>query len=386
MVQGGRLGRTCIVRSGGILKTFWHWASCFAVLLAALVLLVPGGAKAQDPFVISDLPIEATAADSAQARDRAIAQGNETALRRLLERMTRRSDWSFLPRGGAGDLVESFELKNEQVTATRYAAAMTVRFGPARNQDLLRRNNIGYTEPAAVKPVIVLPVYEWAGTKTLWEDGNPWRAAWARRKGDTLVPLLVPQGDLSDRAALDANQAAAGDTARLTAIGRRYNAPSVAVIRANHFVDPASGRPVFELSLARFGEGAAVPGPPVRVAGNPNEPIEQLADRAVAQAASLIDEGYKSATVVSGEQPEEILTARVPLTSLAQAVKLRRDLTSLSVVRREEVLSMGRTEMQLRIAYVGGMERLRATLAQTNLLLEQQGDEWTLRPGTASPQ
>lgn len=371
-----------------MLKILWQKGLRLAALIAALALFVPGQGQAQSPasnsFVISDLPIEATAGDAAQARERAIAQGNETALRRLMERLTRRSDWPSLPKGQAGGLVETFELKKEQVTATKYAAAMTVRFRAAQVQDLLRRSNIGFVDAATVKPLLLLPVYEWAGTKTLWEDSNPWRAAWGRRKGDTLVPLLIPQGDLSDKAALDANQAASGDAARITAIGRRYNLPAVIVARANHFVDSSTGRAAIELTLGRFGDGAAPPAAPMRVLGTPNEPVEQFTDRAVAQAASLIDEDYKANAIVSGTQQEETLQVRVPVTGLVEAVKLRRDLTGLPVIRREEMISLGRTEMQLRLAYVGGLERLRATLAQANMSLEQQGADWTLRPGPAS--
>lgn len=390
MVEGSRVRRRrieCVEGMRDIFRQIKSWRSglWLAALLMAAGLGASAPARAQGNFVVADVPIEATAASSTLARERAIAQGNEVALRRLMERMTRRSDWSFLPKSTAADLIESFELKNEQVGPIRYAAAMTVRFRPGPVRELLRRNNIGFTEATAAKPVLVLPVYEWAGVKTLWEDNNPWRAAWARRKGDTLVPLLVPQGDLSDRAALTADQAAAGDAGRITAIARRYNVPGAAVVRANHFVDARNGRPVIELTIARFGDGAAAAGPVERVVGNANEPIEQLTDRAVAQTVVLMDEGFKATTVISGDQTEETLVASVPLTGIAQMVKIRRDIASLAVVKREELVVLGRKEMQLRIAYVGGVERLRATLAQSDLTLEQQGAAWTLRPGSATP-
>ena len=304
MVLGSRiaipaLGSRPVPPGSGL---FWQVAlALFALFLVAQVR----PATAQDVFTVKDVPTEATAANASLARDRAIALGTDRALRNLLQRLTRRSDWPALPRPGAAaaaDMAEGFELKDEQPTPTRYAARMTVHFRPQLVRDLLRRSGIGYAE-ALAPPVIVLPVYEWAGSKVLWDDPNPWRDAWARRtaRSDGLVPMPVAQGDLSDKAALSADQAVEGDAARIQAIARRYNADSAIVLRAVHSVDPRNGRPVMEVTMTRYGTEAGPAGPAERVLGKPNEPVEELAISTTVQTRCLAGKVYVAVRAENGE-------------------------------------------------------------------------------------
>src|SRR6185369_10293232 len=86
----------------------------------------------------------------------------------------------------------------------------------------------------------------------LFEDRNPWREAWAKRPPrDTLMPIVVPLGDLKDIADLDAKQAMAGDVRRLEALARRYGATDTAVAVAQVSLDPATAKPTVALTVTR---------------------------------------------------------------------------------------------------------------------------------------
>src|SRR5690606_41822624 len=59
----------------------------------------------------------------------------------------------------------------------------------------------------------------------LWDDPNPWRDAWTRvALGQALVPVIVPLADAADLVGISAEQAAAGERERLSAMARRYGA------------------------------------------------------------------------------------------------------------------------------------------------------------------
>src|ERR1700735_2903165 len=67
-------------------------------------------------YVVAGVPVDATAKDAVTAREAAREEGQRTALRRLLERLTPRSDWSRLPAPNGADiaaLVQDFEVSDE---------------------------------------------------------------------------------------------------------------------------------------------------------------------------------------------------------------------------------------------------------------------------------
>ena len=83
------------------------------------------------------------------------------------------------------------------------------------------------------KPVLILPIYDLAAAKSLWETPNPWRKAWGDLSPHVgLVPFQLPVGDLKDVGIVGAEQAATGDQPRIKAIGNRYNVDTVMVAHA----------------------------------------------------------------------------------------------------------------------------------------------------------
>jgi hypothetical protein len=112
-----------------------------AVLAAALVLAAscrPAAAQ-QSGFVVRNVTAEATAETATAARDRAIASGLRSAWVTLLAREAP-SDQARLGAISAEEierLVESYEVGDERVGPTRYAATLTVAFRPEPVRALL---------------------------------------------------------------------------------------------------------------------------------------------------------------------------------------------------------------------------------------------------------
>lgn len=111
-------------------------------MFAALALLAsaPTRAAAQGSgFRVSGIAAEATAETATAARERAIAGGLRSAWMALLAREAP-ADQARLGSVSAEELerlVESYEVENERVGTTRYAATLTVNFRPDRVRSLL---------------------------------------------------------------------------------------------------------------------------------------------------------------------------------------------------------------------------------------------------------
>ena len=190
-------------------------------------------------MTVTDVIIDKTDKNAVVARDGAIIEAQRSAFMVLAEK-------SMSPESLKGykapdnktiaALVDSFEIKNEQISANRYVANFTVRFLPDVNNYIKIPEGLGKVvvagppvvstiaaapaaaaaptgtaaKPEAATPavaatprsVLVLPYYEdAAGRKVLWEDPNPWREAWQSAGSATpssTLTISVPLGDLSD--------------------------------------------------------------------------------------------------------------------------------------------------------------------------------------------
>lgn len=175
-------------------------------------------------------------------RDQALLQAQKTALAQFIsvsdatqvERAKTISD-SALSR-----TMKDFSLQNERVLSQSYQASFMIRFDPMKFEGLLRSYNMplppvkeidlhnlrveeavakdepiaadGTTvpgtkpgdptttaTPAAVAPVVILPVLNIGTRVIVWDEANAWRDAWLKKKAlPTQSQFTVPLGDIDD--------------------------------------------------------------------------------------------------------------------------------------------------------------------------------------------
>ncbi|MEM8937033.1 MAG: DUF2066 domain-containing protein [Pseudomonadota bacterium] len=138
------------------------------------------------------------------------------------------------------ELLESgFEVYDEKSSSRTYRALITYRFKPSSVRKLLKDALIPYSE-AQTRTALVLPVLQTANGLYLWEENNPWLAAWKVRPfNNELTPLIAPLGDLEDAASISAEQALDLDAAALETMALRYGVSQVIVAHA--FLQQAEG-------------------------------------------------------------------------------------------------------------------------------------------------
>ena len=124
-----------------------------AGLALAVLLWGLGGSHparaAVDPFSVSGVTVDATAATAAAARDAALAEGQRKAVRMLLERLTAPADHARLPKPSDAEitgLVAGFEVQEERTSPIRYLATLTYSFRPTAVRGLLRGAGVPFAE------------------------------------------------------------------------------------------------------------------------------------------------------------------------------------------------------------------------------------------------
>ena len=360
----------------------WPLCAGFAALLVAMVALgaalsAPAGAQVApaaqaDAFTVSGVKVDISAANANAARDQAIGQAQHKAWETLYQRLV--PGGRAAPRVSDIDLarlVAGFEIDEEKVSATRYVGSMTVRFRPQAVRDQLGGSGAAYVEPPT-QPLVVLPVTVVEGKPILWEDRTRWREAWeARERGSSLVPLVVPEGEMEDLQAIGVEDALNGAPDPLGAIARRYSASGVVVARTEL---PASGEPgrgqPLVVDVIRYGLDGAREQQTVNVRADEADRSADMLTRAVIAASAALDESWKrDNTAVSGS--EQTVPVAVPIARLEDWIETRKRLASVQAVSRVDLLSLSRVEALVALTFRGDVERLRQVLARRDLGLAE---------------
>jgi hypothetical protein len=380
----------------------WILLCCAGVAMLLLTMAMPsGGSLAEDQgnSFSATVKVDATADSAAAARELARIDGQRRALGLVVDRLSGSSDNPKLAKlddKAITDMVESFEVANERMSAVRYIADYTFHFRSSKLRRLVRVAETppaegggkaavseASTRPAAPeasgKPMVVLPVYKDSTTTALWDDPNPWREAWAQRSGDAgAVRVTVPLGDASDLAAIDAGRAESGRSDALAAIAQRNGGDDaiVALATARRQGDKLAG---LDLSVKWYRSGRLSDTQANSVDALPGESEGDLLRRAADAVAAGIAGGARKNP---GQQA--ILAASVPISSLSDWVMVRDRLASAAAVRRVDLLSLSRQEAKIQIRYVGSAEQLKSSLAEVDLGLGGTDPMWQLQISSAT--
>lgn len=439
------------------------------VMVAVLVSGLSGAwAAGDDVFVVPRVTVQAQANSATAAKTIAQRAGRRKAIELLLRRLTVEEDWPYLPKmkgapdpdseavdlGGdaafAGDQLPSdafsdfgptprtvitltdedleelesgFEVYNEKSSAKTYRAYITYRFKPASIRKLLRDAQIPYSE-AQTRTALVLPVLETASGVYLWEENNPWMAAWkVRPYNNELTPMTAPLGDLEDSVAITPRQALSINQTALAAIADRYAVSQVIVAHA--YLKQENGEHILRVRLingyrestdlsdedlvtrinadgrnaggvADFGVAAqgpdtnsfnlAKPGDVLaeawfrRPAGN----FPALAEEAIEVVIAKHAKPWKKQTLIDHTEAA-LLEASAYFRSLGEWSKIRSALISTPLVGSVQVRSLSRQGAEMLVRAYGDPQKLIVAMESQGLVLwTEDGERWMVAtPATA---
>ncbi len=424
-------------------------------------------AAGEDVFVVPRVTVQAQADNATAAKIIAQRRGRRRALDILLKRLTVEEDWPYLPRVEAmitdmpepedGDVLDGvsplgprdqesevfdpyayrdqpvltldddalealeagFEVYNEKSSARTYRAFITYRFKPAAIRRLLRDAQIPYSE-AQTRTALVLPVLETANGLYLWEENNPWMAAWKVRPYDNeLTPMSAPLGDLEDAATITAQQALNINEEALRTLADRYSVSQIIIAHAllrqvndehrlrvrliNGFRESGDIAPN-EISVIDAPESsyegltAVQQGPDGngytsarvgevlaeslfnRPAGN----FPTLAEEAIEVVIAKHAKPWKERTLIDHTEAA-LLEASAYFRSLSEWAKIRSALISTPLVGSVQVRSLSRQGAEMLIRAYGDPDKLVVAMeAQGLALWTEDGERWLVAtPSTA---
>jgi len=344
-----------------------------AVLMWAIAHAEPAWA---DPlYTVSGVSVDVTDSDASSAKLKAITEAQVKAFAILLERLGGAEAAARLEALGPADIgrmMASLSIEEERTGPGRYIGRLTIRFLPDKVRAALADADVAFTEDRA-PAVVVVPVWLGPDGPEVWTD-NPWHAGWlAINAQDSLVPLVIPLGDLTDSQTLAARQALDGERAGLEALRTRYSADAVIVavaaplddttIRATLTGETAMGALDFDRTYTADEGGLAV---------------------AAAAAAREFHSAMLADWRTSRPQvrPAAVQSIRValPVASLEQWNDLRARLVATPGVAGVDLSSLTAQGAIVRLAFSVPFPDLQAELAVRRLDLALRGETWVIQP------
>ena len=361
------------------------FAAGFAAVSARAQTAPPATAPVtnQTLFVASAVPVDVTAGNVTEARERGLTQGRIAGFRKVIARFVAREDLDRVPQQNATqiiDMVREFSIGEERSSAVRYLATLTVRFDPVGIRRLLRNANIPFTETLS-KPLVVVPMMRTDANAPwlLWDDANTWRAAWARVPQDLgLVGLIVPAGGAQDNAALSIDQAARKDLAAINAFAQKYDAGGAVIAMATGTGD------ALELTLVEVRSDLPSEDQSLIQAPASGQRRDEFLTAAATSAAGAVQETWKHRNRVTFGGTTQI-TALVPVADLKEWLTVKKRLGEVPLIDRLDLQAITRDRAQVTLYYSGAQRQLELAMSQHDLLLLQQNGVWMIQArGTAS--
>ncbi len=350
--------------------------SLFAVLVAALVAgwLAPARA-ADDPFIVKDVKVDASAASVSEAVNIAINDGRRKAWATLIHRLTRQQDWDNVPAvddATVQQMTQGYQVADEKRSTTRYVADVTYTFNAGLVRRFLQSANIAYTNSAA-KPLLVIPM------SPGYAPDSGWALAWGGDvTSNAAVPLKLPQGDALDRSVLGAIDFDNASWSDVQPVASRARTDQAALVQAGPV---ANGEMNVKIRLVSATGSQLVPPVSVPVAQGATP---QVADASAALAtAQALGNIWKTRAAIDFNR-QSTLTADVRLDSVAQWGAIQQRLAKVPVVTNVNVAAMDIGQARIVIDYAGTPSQLNDFLSQAALQLSNRDGVWWLSMQTYS--
>ena len=355
--------------------------SAFMILFLGMLAVLPVSGFAADVFEVKGVYVDITAQNVTEARRQAMREGEGRALDILLKRLTMKADRDLLPWVEPRDraqYIHDFSVAGEKTSAVRYLATLTYNFKPDAIRALLRARNIAFAETIS-KPVLVLPLFEDGTRLTLWDEPNPWSAAWSdigTNKG--LVPIALPLGDLQDISGVSAQQAASVDETSLINMANRYGVNAAIVAQAIVAGRDLDNMPTdVDLVINRLGDKNAGRTTTLGIKRGEEETADDFLKRIAVLVTDNIEESWKANNILQFGIAN-VLPVNLSIDNLQEWLEVRKRLSNVAVVRNVELALLSRDTVQLNLHFIGDLDQLISSIRQVDLDLTVSGENWSL--------
>ena len=372
-----------------VLKQTSMRAMAVAALCAVLVAAMTSGnlhaaSPADAAYTIGKYPVDAVAADAVTAKDKALADGQQAALRSLFKRLVPVTHYARInrmkPTPRAADYIDGVSVQSERNSSTQYIASLDFSFRVQAIRDLLKKQGIPFVDSQS-PPVAILPVYRAPATAadTVADGERQWSDAWKALDHDHALTPLRLAAKKPQVHADTVDGVIAGDGGMMRVLTREYGSDLVVVAVAEP--DPSTRKVTITIA-GQDSVGAFSLKRTYRYAAGDLGYTLELAS--VIALGTL--EGRWKALKSRGIRTGSITTASampvqlfVEYKSLQEWSDLREAISSTPGVQDLQIGGVAPRGADIALMFPGGPEPLAEQLRAQGLDMQGSGSSWTVR-------
>ena len=262
-------------------------------------------------YVIGGIAVDTSAKTTYDARMAAYRIARAKAWPLLWNRLTGEAATSapHLDDGTLQQMVAGIEIEGERFSTTRYIATLGVVFDRARASARFA----GTAGALHSGPMLLLPIFDDAGARTLYQVKTPWISAWTRfSEGLSPIDYVIASGSAGDNVLLTSYQAQRTDRTLWRNILNRFEAVDVLVAEVR-LTRSFPGGPVAARFVARHGPDGTLLGS-FELRANTEAGLDAMLDQGVRRVDQIYADALRAGQLVS----EKDLTAELePILSAA---------------------------------------------------------------------
>lgn len=334
-------------------------------LLFLSILLLSTNAHAEDMSIYETMvDVNATAENSATAREKALTEANRKALYAVTNRISSADSTTILDQLNDNQIlnfIQEVSVLSEKVSETQYLASLKVTV----NARILKAYLADKNAPVTILPethVFIIPVLSKSETATplLWEDENDWYTAWQENDMESGQITIVPLAKNSqNREVLHAQ-----DALQLNAFSLEAAKPINAIIFVAHAIIKDNTLQTDLLS-------------PQTGISTHKSYVSIDYEQAIQDIKSSIMKQIQQQTL-SQQTNLSALTAVFNFSKLSDWMEIQKDLQQIQNIKKFEVETLASGRAQFKLEYTDSLENLQHTLSIKNLILTDSGNFYTL--------
>ncbi|MDC0074419.1 DUF2066 domain-containing protein [Alphaproteobacteria bacterium] len=333
-------------------------------------------------YTIEGVDIDKTSVSAAVARDNALIEAQRLAFNKLLKRLVITSEYNKLPKlddKQISQFISNIQVNSEKTSSTRYIANLVYRFKAREVREFLKNNNIVFSETYS-KSRLILPVFDNAGTLMLWDKNNPWFASWKKilllSNLDTVFPILIPDGSLSDISMLGPIQAIEGDEKLLLDFAKKYNVNNIIVAHAVLVQDLNANIPRLHVTIRQI--GSLTNDLYIKsYSGSDREKVFELLDFSASDARIRMEDSWKKSNRIFFDNKNKV-SINVLLPDIKSWLEIEKIIKSIPLVDYIEIIHFTRKDIQIMLHFFGNIDQLKFAFNQSKVNLIKENDFWVI--------
>lgn len=355
-------------------------AFCAAGFVALNATSAPAVAASDKVYTISNFPVEARDKSAVAAKERALAEGQQAALKSLLKRLVPVTSYARLAKATLPDasaLVSGVSVRSERTSSVEYLANLDFAFQPEAVRHALTEQSLVFVEDQA-PPTLVIPVSRDGDGAPFKSDSGTWTSAWRSLDLEhTLTPVRIGalrptiSGDLIDKLLK-------GDDEAFRVIAGEYKTDAVLIAAVNR--DTAAKRVVVTLA-GRDATGSMLLQRGYRVSDGDYDYAIELGSVVALGVIEGRWKQLKAGGVGTGGTVGDLVSLQAEFSSLEQWNDIRRLILETPGVENLDIGAVSSRDAMLSMTYAGGAEALAAALRAQGLQLNRGGPGWIVTAG-----